>query len=199
MRRERQVLCGRNSNMVSIPVRNPRNRWSGAAMTTTPSSPSAVSSLPAPLIRQDLIDIGREAFQNRYGGDNHEGALIAAIEAALDAREQETENLRIAERIDATPPASAQVTDAEIDAEYTAYLADRRAKEAALATQPPSPQSHASLMAALHSVRNTLEGLEMWPAFVVQTHALRAYKIADDAINKYTAALDAAQQQGDKI
>lgn len=48
-----------------------------------------LSHLPAPLTRQDLIDIGREQFQNVYGGDNHEGALIAAIEAALDAREQE--------------------------------------------------------------------------------------------------------------
>ncbi len=44
------------------------------------------SQQPAPVTRQDLIDIGRERFQDVYIGGNHEGALIAAIEAALDAQ-----------------------------------------------------------------------------------------------------------------
>jgi len=51
---------------------------------------AAIGNRPAPLTRQDLIDIGREAFQDRYDGDNHEGALIAAIEAALNAQEQQS-------------------------------------------------------------------------------------------------------------
>lgn len=75
---------------------------------------------PAPLIRQDLIDIGRERFQDAYCGDNHEDALIQAIEAALDAKQEndgsvladlEAANIRLTSQRDQLAAALREIAD----------------------------------------------------------------------------------------